>query len=170
MSEGSGSFKIVALTRTHVITGYMSLHDQRLSDYLNDRRTNLLQLHDATLARLNDPGHPLVSVETSILPKKMISLVFVPPQKDAPPPRRFIGYTKEKHMVVVALEGVEVRGYLHTTGPLDAQQLITSLAESFLPITEATVDIAANPEYIIHQDTILAYVPEIRFVAEIPPV
>lgn len=168
MTEGQTSFQIVAFTRNHIISGHISLHDLRLSDYLNDRRTTMLQLREATIARLSDPGHVLAKFNKSILPKKSISLVFVPPQKENPPPRRFIGYTKEKHGVMVALEGAEVRGTVHTTGPLDVQQILTSLSESFLPITQATVTLGANSKFVLQQDTILVSVPEIRFIGEVP--
>lgn len=169
MSDGQTSFEVVAFTRNHVITGYLSLHDQRLSDYLNDRRTTLLQLRNTTVSRLCDPENIIAKINSSILPKKGISLIFVPPQPDSPLPRRFIGYTKERHEVLVALEGADVRGIVHTTGPLDAQQILTSLSESFLPITQATVTLGADPKCTTKQDTVLVNVPEIRFIGEIPP-
>lgn len=167
MGEEQTSFQIVAFTRSHIISGEISLHDQRLSDHLNDRRTTLLQLRHATFARLNDPGHVIATFNTSILPKKSIALVFIPPQKESPPVRRFIGVVKEKHEVLVAIEGAEVRGTVHTIGPLDPQQILTSISESFLPITQATVTLTFNTQFVLKQDTILVNVPEIRFIGEL---
>jgi hypothetical protein len=167
MGEGLASVQIVVFTRSHIISGEISLHDQRLSDYLNDRLTTLLQFKYASIERLNDPGRVIATFYSSILPKKSIVLAFNPPQKETPLVRRFIGVVKEKHEVLVALEGTEVRGTVHTTGPLDPQQILTSLSESFLPVTQATVSFTINSKLQFKQDTILVNVPEIRFMGEL---
>jgi len=167
MVERSIPVQIVAFTRSHIVNGEISLHDQRLSDYLNDRRMTLLQLKYASIERLSEPGRVIATFYSSILPKRSILFAFTPPQKEVAPVRRFIGVVKEKHEVLVAIEGAEIRGIVHTSGPLDAQQLLTSLTEGFLPITQATVTFASNPKLTFKQETILVNVPEIRFIGEL---
>ena len=76
---------------------------------------------------------------------------------------RFIKYPKQKYDVFLALDGMEVHGELNQAGPLDLRQAITNLAESFLPITQATIALDANPAFIIKREAVLVNVQRIRF-------
>jgi hypothetical protein len=64
---------------------------------------------------------------------------------------------------------MEVHGKLNVQGPLNLRQAITNLAESFLPITEATVTLIANPNLIIKREAVLVNVQRIRFLGELTP-
>lgn len=169
MADTSVPYQIVIFTHQHSISGGIFLRDQRLSDYLNDRRETTVMLRNASVARLEDLTKVLEKTLFSVVPKSGIVLAFEPPQKVAPPPRRFIGYPKEKHEVFLIMDGMEARGELHVQGALDLLHVLTDAAESFLPITQATVTIEANPNFLLKREAVLVNVQRVRFMGEVPP-
>jgi len=58
---------------------------------------------------------------------------------------------------------------LNVQGPLNLRQAITNMAESFIPITEATVTLKGNPRLILKQEAVLVNVQRIRFLGELAP-
>lgn len=158
--------QIVVFTLQHSITGGIFLHDRRLSDFLNDRREKNILLRNARLARLDDPGRGLQATLLSILPKAGIVLAFELSQKDPAAPR-FIKYPKDTHNVFLTLDGVEVRGRIHVPGSLDLLHVLTDTAESFLPLTQVTITILANPAFLLSKDAVMVNVQHIRFMGEI---
>jgi hypothetical protein len=159
-------YQIVIFTHQHSISGGIFLHDQRLSDYLNDRRDMNVMLRNASVARLENPARVLEKTQVSILPKSGIVLAFAPPQT-APFPPRFIKYPKEKYDVFLILDGMEVRGEVHIPGPLDFLNLLADAGESFLPLTQATVAIEANPSFLLKQEAVLVNTQRILFIGKL---
>ena len=160
-------YQIVLLTQDYSITGGLFLREQRLSDFLNDKRDTTILLRNASIARLEEPAKILDKTPFSIIPKAGIVLAFEPPQKTTPQGRQFIKYPKQKYDVIVAMDRMEVHGKLNVQGPLNLRQSITNAAESFLPITEATVTLVANPNLIIKREAVLVNVQRIRFLGEL---
>jgi len=162
-------FQVVLFTEHYSIAGGLFLHEQRLSDFLNDRRDTSLMMRSSSIAHLADPAKILEKTLISIIPKAGVILAFEPPQKTQPRGRQFIRYPKNKYPVFVGLEGMQVRGKLNQQGPIDMRQALTNLSESFLPITEATVTLDINPGFILKRDAILVNVQRIRFLGELEP-
>ena len=162
-------FQIVIFTQQHSISGGIFLHDQRLSDYMNDRRDTNIMLRNASVSRLENPTKVLEKTQISFIPKSGIVLAFEPPQKGPTPPQRFIKYSKEKYEIFLITDGMEVRGNIHFQGTLDLLHMLTNSTQSFLPITQATVSIEANPNFLLKQETILVNPQRIRFIGEIQP-
>ena len=103
----------------------------------------------------------------STQPRPMLQTIFEPPQKAIPPAKRFYGYVrKQAHEVFVVMEGMEIRGVLHTTGDLDLRRVITTSGESFLPLTKAVVTLDANERYVIEQEAIMINANLIRYIAK----
>jgi hypothetical protein len=161
-------YQIVIFTHQHSISGDIFLHDQRLSDFLNDRREKNVMLRNASVTRLENPGNVLEKTLVSIIPKSGIVLAFEPPQKVALPPR-FIKYPKERYGVFLILDGMEVRGEIHMPGSLNLLQILADSGDSFLPFTQATVAIDANPNFLLRQEAVLVNTQRIRFIGELEP-
>ena len=159
-------YQIVLLTQDYCFAGGMFLHEQRLSDFLNDKRDSTILLRNASVARLEDPARILEKTPFSIIPKLGIVLAFEPPQKTNPLERHIIKYPKQKYDVFLAMDSMEVHGKLNVQGPLNLRQAISNLAESFIPITEAIVTLKANPSLIIKREAVLLNVQRIRFIGE----
>jgi hypothetical protein len=159
-------FQIVILTQHYSISGGLFLREHRLSDFLNDKRDSTIMLRNANVTRLEEPTKILEKVTFSVIPKAGVVLVFEPPQKTTPQGRQFVKYPKQKYDVFLVLDGMEVRGKLNVQGPLNLQHAITNMAESFIPITEATVTLKANPALILKREAVLVNVQRIRFLGE----
>ena len=169
MVDTTFPYQIVLLTEDYSISGGLFLHDQRLSDYMNDKRDTTILLRNANIARLEDPAKILEKTAFSIIPKTGIVLAFEPPQKTTPQGRQYIKYPKQKYDVIVALDRMEVHGKLNVQGPLNLRQAITNMAESFIPITEAVVTLNDNPKLILKREAVLVNVQRIRFLGELTP-
>jgi len=162
-------YQIVVFTQDYSIAGGLFLKEQRLSDFLNDRRDTTFLLRNASVARLEDPAKILEKPPFSIIPKAGIVLAFEPPQKTTSQGRQYIKYPKQKYDVFLAMDNMEVHGKLNAQGPLNLRQAITNMSESFIPITEATVTLKANPGLIIKQEAVLINVQRIRLLGELSP-
>lgn len=169
MSGTTIPYQIVIFTHQHSISGGIFLHEQRLSDFLNDRRDTNVVLRNANVARLENPAHILERTLFSVIPKEGIVIAFEPPQKTTPVRRGFIKYPKQKYEVFMILDGMEVRGNLHVQGSLDLLHVQTDTSHSFLPITDATVSIEANPNFLLKREAIIINTQRIRFIGEVQP-
>ncbi len=168
MPDTTPPYQIVIFTHQHAINGGVFLRTQRLSDYLNDRRDTNVRILNASIARLENPGRVVERTHFAIVPKESIMLVFEPPQK-RPPQRGFIKFPKDQYEIYILLDGVEVRGNIHVQGALDLLNVLANNAHSFLPITNPTVTILANPTLPFKSEAILINVQRIRFIGEIKP-
>jgi hypothetical protein len=166
MPETNLPYQIVIFTQQHSISGGIFLRDQRLSDFLNNRHETNILLRNASVARLENPAKVLERTVFSVVPKAGIALVFEPPQKVAPS-RRFIKYPKERYLIYLIMDGMEARGEIHVQGNLDLLHLLADAGQAFLPITQATVTMEANPNFLLKQETILVNTQRIRFIGEI---
>lgn len=161
-------YEVVLFTHQIFISGTIFLRDQRLSDFLNDRREKKVVVRNASVSRLEDPGKVVEKTLVAILPKSGIVLAFELPQKVTQPPR-FIKYPKEKFEVFVILDGMEVRGDVHMVGSLDLLQILVDTGDSFLPITNANVDFEANPDFFLRQEAVVVNTQRILFIGEMEP-
>jgi hypothetical protein len=161
-------FEIVIFTHQIFISGTIFLRDQRLSDFLNDRNEKKVVVRDASVARLENPGKVLEKTPLAILPKSGIVLAFALPQNRAQPPR-FIKYPKEKFDVFLILDGMEVRGEIHMVGSQDLLQVLVDAGDSFLPITQATVAIEANPNFLLRHEAVVVNTQRILCIGEVEP-
>ena len=160
------TYQVVILTARHSISGEMQLQDQRLSDFLNDRRDTSMRLLNTQVARLNDPSKIIQRNAEAVILKSMVGVAFEPPQSAIPPSKRLYGYVrKQQYDVFLTLEGMEVHGILHTTGELALRRFLAATTDSFLPITHATVYLDANERYVIEHDAILVNARLIRYIA-----
>jgi hypothetical protein len=167
MAETALPYQVVIFTQLHSISGVVFLRDQRLSDYLNDRREKNIMLRNAKVARLANPTKVLERTQLSIIPKSSIVLAFEPPQKIAPPVRRFIKYSKQKYEVFIIMDGMDAHGEIHVQGTLDLLRIMADSGDSFLPITQASVSIEANPVFLLQREAVIINTQCIRFIGEI---
>lgn len=169
MADELASYSIVILTARHSITGDLLYRGQRLSDFMNDRRETVISLRNAQVAHLSDPGKIIQQHPAAVVPKAWVAIVFEPPQKAIPPAKRLYGYVKKlEHEVYVILDGMDLRGTLHTTSDLDLRRILTgSTAESYLPVTKAVVTLFANDRYVIEQEAIMVNSSLICYIAKV---
>ena len=169
MADTTIPYQIVIFTRLHSINGGIFLREKRFSDFMNDPRDTSVMLRSATVARLENPAKILKSTMVSFIPKAWIVLAFEPPQKGPPQPARFIKYPKDKHEVIFITDGMDGHGTIHIHGPIDMVHVLTNADQHFLPVTQASVNIDANPDFKLKNLTILVNTQRIRFIGEVQP-
>jgi hypothetical protein len=54
-------------------------------------------------------------------------------------------------------------------GSLDLLQILVDSGDSFLPITQATVAIEANPNFLLRQEAVVVNTQRILFIGEVEP-
>lgn len=168
MIEEPIAYQVVILTPFHSISGALLFRDQRLSDFLNDRRDTVISLRDVTVSRLDEPGKVLQKHPAAVVPKSHAVIAFEPPQTAIPPAKRFYGYVKkEAHDVFIIAEEMEVRGTLHTVGSLDLRRALVMPDQMFLPITKAVVSLLSNTKYVIEQDAIMVNATRIQYIGKV---
>lgn len=168
MTDELVAYSIVLLTDRHSISGELLYRDQRLSDYLNDRRETVVSLRDVSVARLDEPGKILQKHPAAVVPKSWVVLAFEPPQPAIPPGKRFHGFVKkEAHEVFFMLNAMEVRGTLHTTGNLDLRRVLALPDQSFLPVTNAVVTLVSNNRFVIEQEAVLVSAAHIEYIGKL---
>jgi hypothetical protein len=167
MPETTIPFQIVIFTHQHSISGGIFLRDQRLSDFLNDRRDKNVMVRNASVARLENPAKVVEKTLFAVVPKSGIVLAFEPPQKVFTSQRRFIKYPKDRHEVFLIMDGMEARGEIHVQGQLDLLHVLTDAGDSFLPLTQATVAIEANPNFLLRREAVVVNTQRIRFMGEL---
>jgi hypothetical protein len=168
MIEGLTDYQVVIFTYRHSITGELTLKDKRLSDHINERVDSMLLMREVSVARLENPARILHRMETAVIPKSAIVLLFEPPQQMIPPSNRFFGYVKkEKHEVFLLMDGMEVRGILHTPANPDFRLVLVNSPDAFQPITQATIHLETNPDLTIRQEAILINTQRVRFIGKL---
>lgn len=169
MADTTIPYLVTIFTQHYAITGGLFLHDKRLSDFLNDRRDSTIMLRNTSLARLEEPNKVLQISPFSVVPKAEIELAFEPPQKTSPPGRLFMKYPKQKYPVFLVTTGMEIRGELNLQGALDLRLVFADAADSFIPITAASVTLKANPALVLKREAVLVNVRHIGFMGEAQP-
>jgi hypothetical protein len=66
----------VVLTSDHSFSGQLSLRDQRLSDFLNNRQNTFIVLRQVRVARLADPSKILEQDSHAALSKSTLLIAF----------------------------------------------------------------------------------------------
>ncbi len=157
----------VILTRSHSITTEIELYGQRLSDLLNDDRKSALLLISPRLARLSAPSRIIAEHSTAVLSKYQVLLAF---ETRPPPPadRRLFGYIKKnQHPVFMMMEGIEVRGVVHTTDSfeiLDIYRFLTLRPQLFVPVTHAVVTFCDDERYLLKQPAVMVNAERIQYM------
>jgi len=161
-------YDVVLLTADHSFAGQITLRDQRLSDFLNNRHNTFVALRKVSVSRLSDPGKVMEQDSHAVVAKDTVLIAFEPPQKAIPATKRLFGYVaKQQTDVFIALDGMEVRGVLHTNGPLELDRIIATPNEPFIAVTQATVTLHANTRFMIQQDAIMVNVHAIRYLGKV---
>jgi hypothetical protein len=160
-------YQIVIFMQEYCISGGVYLKDQRLSDYLNDKRETNITLRNASIAKLEEPTKPLGTTAIAFIPKSGVVMVYEPPQQVQHSIPRFIKYPKEKYSVFFVMDGMEARGEMHMQQALDLHKVMAEPTLTFLPITQANVTINANSKFLLNQVTVVVNLLHIRFIGEI---
>lgn len=165
------SYEVVFFTPSHSISGELTLSNRRLSDFLNDRRESGVIVRKTAVARLSEPGKIIEQHPTAAISKSSIVIAFEPSQKVAEmAARRLSGFVSKKtYEVFLAMEGMDVRGFVHATSDLDLQRLVATPSESFFALTQPVITLHANDRYVIKPEATVVNVHHVRYAGRVEP-
>lgn len=160
--------RITVLTPLHFISGEAQLGEQRLSDFLGNLLQSTLKLTDVTVGRLSEPKEPIARHAEVMIPGRDIIFGF----EQEPRPARAGGATivqKHPHTVFLASFPVEIEGQVHALSPteLDMKAMLTTLADRFIPVTQATVTVCSTPRYSLQLPAVMVNARRLSYMATI---
>ena len=138
--------QIAVLTAHHFITGDAQVHEQRLSDFLGNILATTLKLSGTTTARLTAPTEVLARHAEANIPASEIIAAFE--QGGSAASRSGAIVPKHPHSVSLIAGPVEIHGRIHALGErqLDIREMFTTLADRFVPVTQAEVRLVATSQ------------------------
>ncbi len=157
--------QIAILTSQHFITGDAQIHDQRLSDYLGNILAKTLKLSGSATARLTAPTEVLARHAEANIPASEIIAAFEQDRTTAPRPGAVI--RKHPHLVSLIVGPIEIQGRIHSLGeqPLDIREMLTTLGDRFLPVTQAEVTLV-HSGHRLSLPAVLVNVRRISYMAK----
>lgn len=161
LSEGR---PVVLVTAEHLLVGTVATKEQRISDILNDHRTDYVHIRNVRVFRR--AGNQCVGqLQHCIVPKSKLSLVLILDQKHEARTKRLNNFVeKQADSVFLTVDGYEVRGWLHLNGTTDPVWYLTQQTRLFFPITKAEVsrvlcdaDSLQASVAIVHKDAVTLF-------------
>lgn len=139
--------RIGVLTAEHYITGEAQFQDQRLSDYLGNIFAKTLKLSGTAAARLTAPTEVIASHREANIPSSEIIAAFEEGGTSTPARPSAI-VRKHAHAVSLIAGPLEIRGRIHALSEhrLDIREMLTTLGDRFMPVTQAQVTLAIGSQ------------------------
>jgi len=122
-------------TGSHRFSASVVLHNRRLTDILNDRMTDFLQVRNVYVSRINKPGEILGTYKLASLIKRHITFVALPTEADGlSKEHKYNAFSKSTEEVFITLPSFEVSGRLEIIGKLDLKAILAIGTTKFMPI------------------------------------
>ncbi|GAB4580263.1 MAG: hypothetical protein Fur0022_30020 [Anaerolineales bacterium] len=135
-------------TASYRIIGKIDLGNSGILGLLSDPSTSLIQLTDASTARLNEPKR-LVDRYTSlqVVKRGLIAVALGQKEEVGPDIQTGSGYTRiNKYSVRLITSLFEMQGTLEWPGRLELPAMLTAGAGDFFPLFEANLKAIQHPE------------------------
>jgi hypothetical protein len=154
----STSRAIVAnfFTASYRIIGKVEVGNAGLLGLLTDPSTSLIQLKDASTARLSEPKRLVDRYTVLQLVKRSLIAVAVSQKEEAGPDTHGGTYTRiNKYPVQLITAFFEMQGTLEWAGRFELAAMLTAGAGDFFPLYEATLKAIQHPELELASPAIL---------------
>ncbi len=151
--------ELVLYTEGHRITGTVATGAQRLSDFLNDPKTELLDVQQARYQEMTMLAEP-VSASHLIVRKEQVLLV-VP--LDTPGPGGRV-QTQQVHVHLgCPLFGLEGNLHKRPSDPTSLSAFIADSSRTFIPLSEARISYLASRDFDTEVSVVLIHAARIQF-------
>jgi hypothetical protein len=149
--------QVVCFTSNYSFRGAISTGKRRLSDTLNDRISDYVELVDVQVYNVHRPDTRVHAAPEIFLRKTSLALVAILAEVGTEAAKgRFYGFvSKARHEAVIFLPNYEVRGLLHLSGKYEVHGPLAVEGESFIAVTNAQATATLNPRLRLKADTIL---------------
>ncbi len=140
------SAKVICFTTDYSFKGAIITGRRRLSDLLNDRSMGYVELNDVEVCAVQFPDSSIRDTTAVSLHKKSLMLVAILSEEGQPAEQQLYGSVgKQRHDVVLYVQGYEVRGAMHLPGKQVTHRELVADAERFLPLVDAEAVASSNP-------------------------
>ncbi|HMN30035.1 MAG TPA: hypothetical protein PKE45_17920 [Caldilineaceae bacterium] len=134
---------------SHRLTGHIVIAGQRLQEILNNKLSACLTVYDSHLFRRTGAQSPVVQLPEFTIPKTMLDLVLLREEHHELPTKRLYAFVQKGHYpVFLTIAGYEVQGQLHLASYQKPERILDDAGSNFIPITQATVTCADEPEQV----------------------
>ncbi|MDY7041515.1 MAG: hypothetical protein SVX38_11685 [Chloroflexota bacterium] len=143
----SGYATVDFFTGDYRVSAQINVRNRTVNDILNDKRLSYLEVFDAYISRISQPGYIVGSHHVALLRKENISFSIVPTDESRPSGQRAYRYGgKLMYEVFLTLPAFEVQGKVHTTGKLDLHAFLVTNVDDFVILTEPMARVANFPD------------------------
>lgn len=127
------------LSGEHLLLGALPTNEQRITDILNDHRTDYIRGRSVRVFRRRD-NRCVATLPEIALPKAKLDMVLILDEEHEAKRKRMNCFVdKQADPVFLTVRGAEIRGQLHLSGPRDPVWFLTQQGTRFFPITQASV-------------------------------
>jgi hypothetical protein len=161
------SFEVQLFTADYVIRGTLESDGERLTDVLNLKGDKGLVLLDAQAASLYTLGKAApIRMAKARVEKGAISMA-IPIQRDLTHKSIFRKANRMAFEVVVLMPQFQIQGVIHLTERIEPRKGFTLRPDDFIPLTEAVLTFAPNPQMVMRVDTVVFNKNQMSMIAEL---
>jgi hypothetical protein len=134
-------------TGSHRFSASVAVGNRRLSDVLNDRLSDYLQLRDIYVSRIHQPGEIVGTYRLASVVKRDITFVVLPTEQDGlSQEHKYNPFSRSMEDVFITLPSVEISGKLELLGKFDLKAILAVGTTTFMPLLNATAVNATYPD------------------------
>jgi hypothetical protein len=127
------------LAGDHVYVGDVQSEGMRMADVMGDCKSDYLVVHDADIFRVNRHDCCVRDMAQTVLPKRVVSVVVLSDQHEAPRRRMDYFCEKEEREVFVAVDGYDIKGKFQMHHDYDSTMVMLMNLTSVVALTEAQI-------------------------------
>lgn len=158
MIHSLNSASVVCFTEHYSFRATVLTGNKRLSDLLNDKSSDYLELSDVEVYRIIQLNAPVMHTKEFYLKKERIILVAILSEERGTRAGRLYSYVpRQRRPVVLMLSTFEVQGYIHLQSKWEIYGPIAREGDTFIPVTEAMATAVYNPKVNFKAPTILIH-------------
>ncbi|MBN1956055.1 MAG: hypothetical protein JW900_13525 [Anaerolineae bacterium] len=146
----TGRMPVDFFTHSYRISGHVDVRRKTLPDILNDPMTGFLQLEDAYISPIIQPGEITATYAASSIAKDNLTLALVATRDEALSRDQSYGSYAGSYLrkVFLTVPSLEVVGYLRLSARVDMRRLLTSDTEKFIPVLDGRVQASIRQEVV----------------------
>jgi len=155
-------------TLNHVIRGFIDTTGDRLTDVLNIKNETAIYVTKAQLFRLMVTGRTPPILIPDLRLEKSFVLAALPIESDMTHKSLFRKTVRASYELTILLPNYELRGRVFMSERFDLRRGLSTRAEDFIPMTNATLVYGPSPQITIRANTIIFNKHQVGFVGEHP--
>jgi len=163
---------VAAMTAYYIFRGRIVTGSKRLSDVLNDRLTDHVDIEDVRVYNLKSPQTPIDTPKTLYLRKREIEVIAILEEHIVDPSGRLYSYVERvKKPAIMYIHTYRVQGLMALRSKRESMGPLIREGDVFTPMIQAEIMSATNPHIRVKTPVALVNVNSFEafsFVEETP--